>query len=114
MYFIILSENLPQLPLAVMVFCDICFQIFEIINDVTQLQASDPGLKYSLSTSYQYVVLKITLEKLRSRTYNDTNYFRYRITIPIQIVREFKLEGGQILDVSVTNDAIVIKKIPDE
>ena len=60
------------------------------------------------------MTLKITLEKIRSRTYKDTNYFRYRITIPIQIVRELELEGGQILDVSVTNDAIVIKKILDE
>jgi AbrB family looped-hinge helix DNA binding protein len=58
-------------------------------------------------------VLKIILQKQRSRNYKDINYFKYRVTIPSQIVEQLKLEGGKKLEIFVVEDAIVIRKIPN-
>ena len=55
-------------------------------------------------------MLKIILQKQRSRNYNGTNYYKYRVTIPIQIVGQLKLEGGEELEISVVEDAIVIRE----
>jgi AbrB family looped-hinge helix DNA binding protein len=58
-------------------------------------------------------VLEIVLQKQRSRNYKDINYYKYRITIPTQIVEQLKLEGGKKLKIFVVEDAIVIRKIPN-
>ena len=56
-------------------------------------------------------MLEIVLQKQRSRNYNGNNYFKYRVTIPTQIVEQLKLAGKEKLDVSVVKKAIVIRKI---
>jgi AbrB family looped-hinge helix DNA binding protein len=55
-------------------------------------------------------VLKIVLQRQRSRNYNGTNYYKYRVTIPMQIAQQLKLEGGEELEISVVEDAIIIRK----
>ena len=55
--------------------------------------------------------MEIVLQKQRSRNYNGINYFKYRVTIPLQIVERLKLEGGENLDIAVVKNAIVIRKI---
>ncbi|HYL67004.1 MAG TPA: AbrB/MazE/SpoVT family DNA-binding domain-containing protein [Nitrosopumilaceae archaeon] len=57
-------------------------------------------------------MLEIVLQKQRSRNYKDTNY-KYRITIPTQIVEQLELEGRKKLKIFVVEDAIVIRKIPN-
>ncbi len=58
-------------------------------------------------------MLKIVLQKQRSRNYKDINYYKYRVTIPAQIVEQLELEGGEKLEISVVEDAIVMRKIPN-
>ncbi|MDE1813810.1 MAG: AbrB/MazE/SpoVT family DNA-binding domain-containing protein [Thaumarchaeota archaeon] len=55
--------------------------------------------------------MEIILQKHRSRVNNGNNYYKYRITIPAQIVGQLRLEGGEKLDVSVIENVITIKKV---
>lgn len=55
-------------------------------------------------------MLEIVLQKQRSRNYNGINYYRYRVTLPVQMVELLSLQGGERLDVSVVKDKIVISK----
>ncbi|MGI0006948.1 MAG: AbrB/MazE/SpoVT family DNA-binding domain-containing protein [Nitrosotalea sp.] len=56
-------------------------------------------------------MLEIILQKQRSRNYHGTTYYKYRITIPAQIVAQLNLEGKEKLDVSVIQNTIVIRRI---
>ncbi|MDE1831322.1 MAG: AbrB/MazE/SpoVT family DNA-binding domain-containing protein [Thaumarchaeota archaeon] len=56
-------------------------------------------------------MLEIILQKQRSRVNNGNNYYKYRITIPAQIVEQLRLVGGEKLDVSVTENVITIRKV---
>ncbi|MHB8546711.1 MAG: AbrB/MazE/SpoVT family DNA-binding domain-containing protein [Nitrosotalea sp.] len=53
----------------------------------------------SLNPTWKYGALEITLQKQRSRSYNGAIYYKYRVTIPAQIVKQLDLEGGDKLDV---------------
>ncbi|MDE1840191.1 MAG: AbrB/MazE/SpoVT family DNA-binding domain-containing protein [Thaumarchaeota archaeon] len=55
-------------------------------------------------------MLEIILQKQRSRVNNGNNYYKYRITIPVQIVEQLRLKKGERLDVSVIQNVIVIRK----
>ncbi|HZS73572.1 MAG TPA: AbrB/MazE/SpoVT family DNA-binding domain-containing protein, partial [Candidatus Nitrosotalea sp.] len=55
-------------------------------------------------------VLEIILQKQRSRVNNGNNYYKYRITIPVQIVEQLRLKKGERLDVSIIKNVIVIRK----
>ncbi|MDE1877913.1 MAG: AbrB/MazE/SpoVT family DNA-binding domain-containing protein [Thaumarchaeota archaeon] len=55
--------------------------------------------------------MEIILQKQRSRVNNGNNYYKYRITIPAQIVEQLRLVGGEKLDVSVTENVITIRKV---
>ncbi|MGB6464368.1 MAG: AbrB/MazE/SpoVT family DNA-binding domain-containing protein [Nitrosotalea sp.] len=57
-----------------------------------------------MSTSDTMIV-----QKQRSRTYNGTTYFRYRVTIPVHIAEQLNLKGGERVDVILTKKTIVIK-----
>jgi hypothetical protein len=65
----------------------------------------------SLNQTQEYPVLEIVLQKQRSRKYKGINYYKYRVTIPAQIVEQLRLVGGENLDISVAKQAIVIRKI---
>ncbi|SMH71287.1 AbrB/MazE/SpoVT family DNA-binding domain-containing protein [Candidatus Nitrosotalea okcheonensis] len=56
-------------------------------------------------------VLEIILQKQRSRVNNGNNYYKYRVTIPVQIVEQLRLKKGEKLDVSVTENVIIIRKV---
>ncbi|MGI0061724.1 MAG: AbrB/MazE/SpoVT family DNA-binding domain-containing protein [Nitrosotalea sp.] len=53
----------------------------------------------------------VIVQKQRSRTYNGTTYFRYRITIPAHIAEQLHLKGGERVGVSLIRGAIVIRKL---
>ena len=53
----------------------------------------------------------VTVQKQRSRTCNGTTYFRYRVTIPVQIAQQLGLKGGERVDVSLIKGVIVIRKL---
>lgn len=61
-------------------------------------------MRYKEVTSNEMIV-----QKQRSRTYNGTTYFRYRITIPTHIAEQLNLKGGERVDVILTKKIIVIK-----
>ncbi|MHB8603405.1 MAG: AbrB/MazE/SpoVT family DNA-binding domain-containing protein [Nitrosotalea sp.] len=54
--------------------------------------------------------MEIILQKQRSRVNNGNNYYKYRITIPVQIVEQLQLKKGEKLDVSILRNVIVIRK----
>ncbi|MGI0062078.1 MAG: AbrB/MazE/SpoVT family DNA-binding domain-containing protein [Nitrosotalea sp.] len=56
-------------------------------------------------------MLEIILQKHRSRVNNGNNYYKYRITIPMQIVEQLGLKKGEKLDVSILKNVIVVRKI---
>ncbi|MHB8545192.1 MAG: AbrB/MazE/SpoVT family DNA-binding domain-containing protein [Nitrosotalea sp.] len=55
--------------------------------------------------------MEIILQKQRSRICNGAVYYKYRVTIPAQIVKQLNLEGGDKLDVSFIQNTIVIRRI---
>ncbi|MGI0060235.1 MAG: AbrB/MazE/SpoVT family DNA-binding domain-containing protein, partial [Nitrosotalea sp.] len=63
-----------------------------------------------LNPSQNHLVLEIILQKQRSRNYHGITYYKYRITIPTQIVAQLNLEGKEKLDVSVIKNTIVIRR----
>ena len=50
----------------------------------------------------------VIVQKQRSRTYNGTTYFRYRVTIPVHIAERLNLKGGERVDIILTKKTIVI------
>ncbi|MDE1863015.1 MAG: AbrB/MazE/SpoVT family DNA-binding domain-containing protein [Thaumarchaeota archaeon] len=55
----------------------------------------------------------VVVQKQRSRNYRGINYFKYRVTIPVQIAEMMKLKGGEILEVSLVKKELVIRRILD-
>jgi len=48
---------------------------------------------------------------MRIKLQKQNEYHRYRMTIPLYIVKELKLKKGQVLIVTTSNDMIIIKKV---
>jgi len=48
------------------------------------------------------------VQKQRSRTYNGTTYFRYRVTIPTHIAEQLNIKGGERVDVILRKKTFVI------
>ncbi len=51
------------------------------------------------------------VQKQRSRVFNGTTYFRYRITIPAHIAEQLNLKGGERVEVFLFKDTVVIQKL---
>lgn len=75
-----------------------------------ELEIAQPQT-FSLNPTQEYALLEVILQKQRSRKYKDINYYKYRVTIPAQIVEDLKLVGGENLDISVEEQSIVIRQI---
>jgi len=52
--------------------------------------------------------MKVLKEK--SREYNGKEYFRYRINIPDEIIKEAQIKEGDELEATATKDKIILKK----
>lgn len=50
------------------------------------------------------------MQKQRSRSYRGLDYYKYRVTIPVQIAGILRLEGGERLDVYLEKNKIVIQR----
>ncbi|MDC8452702.1 MAG: AbrB/MazE/SpoVT family DNA-binding domain-containing protein [Candidatus Nitrosotalea sp.] len=87
-------------------------QVSGMRKPVTILSVCDtvPIPIISLNPTGLSFVLEIILQKQRSRVNNGNNYYKYRITIPVQIVEQLRLKKGERLDVSVIQNVIVIRK----
>ncbi len=55
----------------------------------------------------------VVVQRQRSRNYRGINYFKYRVTIPVKIAETLRLKAGEILEVSLVNRDIVIRRILD-
>lgn len=55
--------------------------------------------------------MEIVLQKQRSRIFNGINYYKYRVTIPVQIVQLLRLKGQEMLDISLEKNKIVIRRL---
>gem|GEM_PF-2776200 len=58
-------------------------------------------------------VLEIILQKQRSRQRGNSQYLKYRITIPIKFVRETGWTGGERLEITCSDGTLTIVRAPD-
>ncbi|MDE1878784.1 MAG: AbrB/MazE/SpoVT family DNA-binding domain-containing protein [Thaumarchaeota archaeon] len=52
----------------------------------------------------------VILQKQLASTYRGTEYFKYRINLPIRIVRKLDLKKGDVLYVSIDGNKIILQK----
>ncbi|MGI0058986.1 MAG: AbrB/MazE/SpoVT family DNA-binding domain-containing protein [Nitrosotalea sp.] len=97
-----------------MFFCETCVDTdtkLHVHLSRNKLETAAVLQTVSLNQTQKYQVLEIVLQKQRSWNYKGINYYKYRVTIPAQIIEQLKLEGGENLDISVVKEAIVIRQI---
>ncbi len=48
--------------------------------------------------------------KVKSREYKGKEYYKYRINIPAELIKDAKLKEGDDLDFEIKNEDIILKK----